>query len=189
MQRKNFTLQFDGRTMRPWKEIEKRVRHIVGTQSVLPDYTMFFKYFSALRRLIQLALGIPEFWYHENNFAELGSARIRGDILKFHRDHGVLMNHAVGVYHKTMATPWVVPAWAQEHQERAARMLRLYRELQGALPPIDANTSCFGYSIVDEALREWNDHGWHEARAERIRRKAARKAAAELDRQMAEEEE
>ncbi|KAK4956731.1 hypothetical protein LTR10_006259 [Elasticomyces elasticus] len=176
-----FTLDFAGKSGRPWRDILPEIRGLVQSDEPVPDYKVFCRYWEVLRSLqsvAEAAFGKQDVKLLDKARNGLCCARIRGDITALKQNHDLLVAAVDGmVSAKVRGKPSrsYQDAETLEHELREVAYLML--ELASALPTDDADTSFFGYNRSDEALREWQTHGRaaeKQAKAKRKREKDAK---------------
>lgn len=175
-----FSLDFPGKTGRPWRDLSGQVYDLILGDAMVPDFPAFTRYFEGLRqvrRVIQCFGGKGKPNDSKEAFEkvaeDLSAARIRGDVSKFSEAHGNLLpiiDSSIARrsnYNKSrsyqMAETW--EHWCRE-------LIYLKIELQAALPSKDLDVSFRGYNIADAGLREWQTVGRKEAREAKRKRKA-----------------
>ncbi|KAK3656842.1 hypothetical protein LTR56_002823 [Elasticomyces elasticus] len=177
----NFTLDFAGKSGRPWRDILPEIRNLVQSDEPVPNYKVLCKYWEVLRSLqsvAEAAFGKQDVKLLDKALNGLCCARIRGDIKALKQNHDLLdaaMDGRIAAKMGGKPSRSYQDAETLEHELREIAYLTL--ELASALPAGDADTSFFGYSRSDEALREWQTHGRaaeKQAKAKRKREKDAR---------------
>lgn len=104
--------------------------------------------------------------------ARLAGARICGDVRKLKHQHEDLLRLSHAVIEKKLGFDAALSYEQVELQEQTIREANyLMLELNEALPDDDVDTSFFGYTQADKALREWH----HTGRAAEANAKAKRK--------------
>ncbi|KAK5677261.1 hypothetical protein LTS10_010450 [Elasticomyces elasticus] len=176
-----FTLDFAGKSGRPWRDILSEIRSLVQSDEPVPDYKVFCKYWEVLPSPLSVAeatFGKQDVKSLDKARNGLCCARVRGDVRTLKQNHYLLVAAVDGrIAAKVGGKPSksYQDAETLEHELREIAYLML--ELASALPADDADTSFFGYNRSDEALREWQTHGRaaeKQAKAKRKREKDAK---------------
>ncbi|KAK5732327.1 hypothetical protein LTR17_010641 [Elasticomyces elasticus] len=180
-----FTLDFAGKSGRPWRDILPKIRGLVQSDEPVPDYKVFCKYWEVLRPLLSVAeaaFGKQDVKLLDKALNGLCRARVRGDIQALKQNHDLLITAVDGRIAAKMggkSSTSYQDAETLEYELREIAYLML--ELASALPADDADASFFGYNRSDKALREWQTHGRaveKQAKAKREREKDAKGAPA-----------
>ncbi|KAK5714990.1 hypothetical protein LTR15_010406 [Elasticomyces elasticus] len=176
-----FTLDFAGKSGRPWRDILPEIRGLVQSDEPVPDYKVFCKYWEVLRPLLSVAeaaFGKQDVKLLDKAQNGLCCARIRGDIKALKQSHDLLVTAVDGrVATKVGGKPSRSYQEAEALEHKLREIAYLVLELASVLPADDADTSFFGYNRSDEALREWQTHGRaaeKQAKAKRKREKDAK---------------
>ncbi|KAK5710231.1 hypothetical protein LTR17_019066 [Elasticomyces elasticus] len=176
-----FTLDFAGKSGRPWRDILPEIRGLVQSDEPMPDYKVFCKYWEVLRSLLSVteaAFGKQDVKLLDKARNGLCCARVRGDVRALKQNHDLLVAAIDGrIAAKVGGKPSRSYQDAQTLEHELRKMAYLMLELASALPADDANTSYFGYNRSDDALREWQTHGRaaeKQAKAKRKREKDAK---------------
>lgn len=174
-----FTLDFSGKSGKPWRDIQVDVRTLVQGDTPVPDYQIFCPYFKILTNFLEVLHSLsPNFSRNSDMRPQLTGLRIRGNIDSFRRQHSQCMVRFDQLMNrKSKSFNLVRHEEAQETEHKIREAIYLAQELYRALPADDADTSFFGYNKVDDALREWQRTGRWEAKAAKEKRKREREAA------------
>ncbi|KAK3632727.1 hypothetical protein LTR56_016197 [Elasticomyces elasticus] len=182
LQRK-FTLDFAGKSGRPWRDILPEIRGLVQSDEPVPDYKVFCKYWEILRTILSVAeaaFGKQDMKSLDKALNGLCCARVRGDIQALKQNHDLLITAVDG---RIAAKMGGKPSTSYQDAETLEYELReiayLMLELAWALPADDAYTSFFGYNRSDEALREWQTHGRADEKQAKAKRKREKDAKGE----------
>ena len=174
-----FTLDFVGKSGRPWKDIQGQIRDLVHGDSPVLDYKVFSAYFEVLRALRLVIewfnIGAKESRDFKSEATKLGRARIRGDNASLKQGHKALLSIADLIIATELENSH---ALSHEEAELCEQRIReacyLMQELEAALPGDDVDTSFLGYNEADAGLREWQTTGRAQAKADKAERKRKR---------------
>ena len=184
-----FSLDFPGKTGKPWRELHGQVYDLIRGTTPVPNFAAFTRYFDALRQMKRVFVcfgdkskgktdsGRESF---EKHVEELSHARIRGDINKFRETHLSLLpiiDSSIALRIDFSKTRSYLMAETKEHWCRELTYLKM--ELEAALPSEDLDVSFRGYNIADAGLHEWQTVGRKEAREAKRKRKADKEARME----------
>lgn len=175
-----FTLDFTGKTGRPWRNIHGHVRTLIQSDSPVPDYKIFHEYFAVLWELLgvtdMLDLGFSR---RSREVVKLISSRIRGDVDKFRRHHNDLAIAISDIMSEKLDfSNSESYDEAEQREQKTREAICLMQELKAKLPRHNADTSFFGYNEADAALREWQLTGRHEEKAAKEKCKREKEASA-----------
>ncbi|KAK3683055.1 hypothetical protein LTR37_020619 [Vermiconidia calcicola] len=153
------------RTIRGLKKGKRRVkiRHLIQGDSTVPDYQLFCGYFEALRALDAVIKGTGKEFEEAYRYTfGISYARLRGDMESFHRSHSNLTK----TVHEGLEEQLYQSSTASVREA-----VYLLQEPGANLPARASDTSFYGYNEMDAALKEWQETGRVNERAEKLKRK------------------
>ncbi|KAK3723019.1 hypothetical protein LTR37_002165 [Vermiconidia calcicola] len=169
--RGSFTLDFIGKSGKPWQAMPVKIGHLIEGDSTVPDYRLFGRYFEALRTLDEVTKGTGM------RFAEAYTsgqwyARHRGDVESSRKLHGHLMKRVhKGLENQFYQSNAASYDEAKQVECKVREAMYLLQELDANLPARASDTSFYGYNEMDAALKEWQETGREDEKAEKLKRK------------------
>lgn len=156
--RGTFTLDYVGRSAQAWRNIEGDVRKLVQSRFPVPNYELFRAYFASVFKICGInGVELDKHW----SLPCIAQARIWGDVFGLHRVHRDFVAGIAAVCKNEL----------QWHEETLREVVYLGRGLASRLPPLNADTSFYGYALANERLRQWRVYGRAEKKAERKRKR------------------
>ena len=138
-----FTLDFTGKTGRPWRDLQPEIRALVQGNSPVPDYKVFCRYFKVLRSLSRAADSLDSVFSKRTKLGQKFAApRIRGDIEALSRSHDFLI-YAVDklIAEKVDFSTCSSRQDAENREHRIREVVYLIKELEAAKPAQSSDTT------------------------------------------------
>ena len=151
-------INFIGHYEAPWRGLQPQLRSLLQSDAAVHDCKIFCAYFTYLRRIRSIVKCYQPNDHVTDHFVKkLGLARIKGDVQDFRNSHHDLLEHVRWNLSKQLSTERTkIPNQEPEKRMQASReLLDICKMLEGSLPRADSDTSFFGYSTADDALRKW----------------------------------